>query len=95
MKIFRKLLVSNYFYFDIVSPPNMYCPLPWWNCKESYYSDHYKIKYDVKNMTNKEMLSSSIGIHLWNNFTHNKHNIDFTLANQDSLYNSLYNIIFN
>ena len=88
MIVFRKLL-KNHQYFNNISPPNMYCPLPWWNCKEMYYSDHYPIKYDVKNMTNKEMLKSSIALHFWNNFTHNKHNIDFNNINPDSLYNIL------
>ena len=88
---FRKLL-KNHEYFNNISPPNMYCPLPWWNCKESYYSDHYKIKYDVKNMTNKEMLNSAVGCHLWNNFSMNKHKIDFNKIHPDSLYNILLNI---
>ena len=94
MKVFRKMLKSHE-YFDYVSPPNMYCPLPWWNTKEIYYSDTYKEKYGVKNQTNDEIINSSVGIHLWNNFTHNKHNIDFNKIHTDSLYAKLYNIIFN
>tara|TARA_R110002167_G_scaffold155955_3_gene350523 strand:+ start:2190 stop:3659 length:1470 start_codon:yes stop_codon:yes gene_type:complete len=94
MNIFRKRL-KNHQYFDLVSPPYMYCPLAWWNCKESYYDDHYKIKYDVKNMTNTEMVSRAVGIHLWNNFTYNKHDIAFHEINDKSLYKILYNIIFN
>ena len=94
MIVFRKKL-KNHPYFDLVSPPNMYCPCPWWQTKEMYYSDHYTIKYGVKNMTNKEMLNSATSIHLWNNITHTKHNIDFNKINPDSLYARLYNIIFN
>ena len=66
MKVFRKMLKSHE-YFDYVSPPNMYCPLPWWNTKEIYYSDTYKEKYGVKNQTNDEMINSAISIHCWNN----------------------------
>ena len=95
MKVFRKMVKKNYYYFDMVSCPQMYCPLPWWNCKEMYYEDHYKIKYDVKNQTNDEMIKNACGIHMWNNFTHNKHNIDFNKINPDSLYGKLYNRIFN
>ena len=94
MNIFRKMLKSHE-YFDYVSPPNMYCPLPWWNCKEMYYEDHYKIKYGVKNQTNDEMIKNACGIHLWGNFTMNKHNIDFNKIHPNSLYAKLYNIIFN
>jgi len=93
MVIFRKLVKKNNYYFDIVSDPEDYCPLPWWQCKESYYEREYKIKYGVKNQTNDEMLSSSIGIHLWNNFTHSKHDIDFTKIKSHSLYHRLYEII--
>ena len=94
MNIFRKMLKKNNYYFDIVSYPNEYCPIPWWNCKEIYYDSEYKIKYDVKHLDNKDILSTSIGIHLWNNFTHNKHDIDFNMINPHSLYQRLYKIIF-
>ena len=95
MKVFRKMVKKNYYYFDMVSNPEMYCPLPWWNCKDMYYEDHYKIKYDVKNQTNDEMLKNACGIHMWNNITTNKHKIDFNKIHPNSLYVRLYNIIFN
>lgn len=94
MILFRKMLKTHE-YFNYILPPNMFCPLAWWNCKESYYEDQYTIKYGVKNQTNKEMLNSASGIHLWNNFTHNKHNIDFNKIHTNSLYAKVYNLIFN
>jgi len=93
MNIFRKML-KKHEYFDRVAPPNMYCAISWWNCKEIYYDSEYKIKYDVKNQPNDELLSSAVGIHLWNNFTHNKHDIDFNMINPHSLYQRLYQNIF-
>ncbi len=95
MTVFRKMVKKHDYYFDVVSWPHEYCPIPWWNCKEMYYEDHYKIKYAVKNQTNDEVLSRAIGIHMWNNFTMNKHCIDFNKINQESLYAKLYNLIFN
>ena len=92
MIVFRKKL-KNHEYFDLVSPPYMYCSLCWWNCKESYYEDHYKIKYGVKNMTNDEMISRATSVHLWNNITNSKHKIDFNKINPNSLYQKLYNLI--
>ena len=89
------MVKKNDYYFDVVSWPHEYCPIPWWNCKEMYYEDHYKIKYAVKNQTNDEVLSRAIGIHMWNNFTMNKHCIDFAKVHQESLYAKLYNLIFN
>jgi hypothetical protein len=94
MIVFRKMLKSHE-YFDYVSPPNVFCGCPWWQTKEMYYSDHYTIKYAVKNQTNDEMLNSAVGIHMWQNFTTNKHSIDFNKIHPDSLYARLYNIIFN
>tara|TARA_R110000822_G_scaffold94231_1_gene216219 strand:- start:255 stop:1724 length:1470 start_codon:yes stop_codon:yes gene_type:complete len=94
MNIFRKML-KNHEYFNYVSPPNVFCPLPFWQSKESYYEDHYKIKYSVKNQTNDEMINKATAIHCWNNFTTNKHSIDFSKIHPNSLYSKLYNIIFN
>ena len=73
----------------------MYCGCPWWNAKEMYYSDHYKIKYDVKNQTNDDMIKNAVGIHMWNHITNSKHCIDFNKIHPDSLYARLYNLIFN
>jgi len=94
MKIFRNLL-KKHDYFNLVSDPLDYCPLPWWSCNESYYDTKYKIKYSVETPSNNWMINNSFGIHLWNCFTHTKHNIDFEKIHQESLYQRLYNIIFN
>ena len=93
MIVFRKLL-KKHEYFDLVSDPLDYCSLPWWSCKESYYDNKYKIKYAVETPSNDWMIENAIGIHLWNNFVHNKHNIDFEKIHPESLYQKLYNLIY-
>ena len=92
MNIFRKLVVKQ---TDIdIARPEVFCGLDWWNCKDSYYSDQYKTKYAVEPKTNDWLLGNACGIHLWNNFTYNKHDIAFHLVHPQSLYNILYQIIF-
>ena len=93
MKIFRNLL-KKHEYFDLVSDPLKFCPLPWWSCKESYCDNKYKIKYGVETPSNNLMIENAIGIHLWNNFTFNKHSIDFNKIHSESLYQKLYNLIY-
>ena len=94
MIVFRKLL-KKHEYFDLVSDPLKFCPSPWWSCKEMYYNNKYKIKYGVETPSNDWMINNSYSIHLWNNFSMNKHNIDFEKIHPESLYQRLYNIIFN
>ena len=93
MIVFRKKLKTHE-YFDLVSDPLDYCPLPWWSCKESYYDNKYKIKYAVETPSNDWMIENAIGIHLWNNFTFNKHSIDFNKIHNQSLYQKLYDLIY-
>jgi len=93
MIVFRKLL-KKHEYFDLVSDPLKYCPLPWWSTKESYYDNKYKIKYAVETPSNDCMIENAIGIHLWNNFTFNKHSIDFNKIHNQSLYQKLYDLIY-
>ena len=78
-----------------IARPEVFCGLDWWNCKDSYYNDNYKTKYAVEPKTNEWLVANACGIHLWNNFTYNKHDIDFSTTHPQSLYNILYNIIFN
>jgi len=94
MIVFRKML-KNHEYFDNVAKPEDYCVLPWWQCKEMYMGDTYKEKYGVITPSNNDMIDDAIGIHMWNNFTHNKHDIAFHEVHSNSLYKRLCNIIYN
>mgnify|MGYP003672719107 CR=1 FL=1 len=92
MNIFRKLVVKQ---TDIeIARPEVFCGLDWWNCKDSYYNGNYKTKYAVEPKTNEWLVANACGIHLWNNFTYNKHDIDFNKIHPKSLYTILYQIIF-
>lgn len=92
MNIFKKFV--NKFLPEHVSPAEHYCPVPFWQTKELYYSDNYNIKYLVETPNNKHILDNCYGIHLWNHLTHDKHNIDFGKINPNSLYQMLYNIVY-
>jgi len=76
--------------FKFVAEPWEYCPLPFWNFTEIYQDiNEYKIKYGVENVLKKdEILSQSIGVHIWNHFTTgNKISLD------DAHMNSLYGLL--
>jgi len=96
MKIFRNSLKKNKYsnLFNSVYPPNTFCPVPWWNCEEMYYAKSYKTKYEVEIPFNKTILNNCVGIHLWENFTMNKHKIDFENVVEGSLFSRL-NIYYN
>lgn len=90
MKIFRKEIVKTEYK---ISHPKDYCPVDWWNYQSLYHSDIYKTKFNVKPLTNKEIMETSIGIHLWNNFSYGgakRTKIDFNQIHQYSLYNLLH-----
>jgi len=94
MNMFRKLLkkncynnVSRYIY-----QPFAFCPVPWWCCREIYNTDQeFPTKYSVEVKRKDFILKNSIGIHLWNNFTYNKHKIDFYNIDNNCFYNKLLN----
>lgn len=90
---FQKLLkTTKYKYLNkYVAEPSLYCPVPWWNADEIYYNKTYRTKYNVKVQTNEDILNNSIGIHMWNNFTYNKHMIDFDIIQRYSLFDLLQN----
>lgn len=88
MKIFRKI-IKNTTHSKFVKDPHMFCGVNWWNVKEMYYDTKYTIKFAVKPLSNDVILQNSIGIHLWNNFTYNKHFIDFTKIEKHSLFYDL------
>jgi len=94
MRVFQQVLKNNP-NAKYVADPSIYCPLSWWNCKESYTDHKYKTKYNVEALRNDIMLQHSIGIHLWGNFTYKKWKIDFDNIESESLYNRLYCLINN
>ena len=94
MRLFQKQIRNSGEYDNYVVPPRIYCPIPWWQCREQYYNIDYKIKYDVETPSNDYIINSACGIHLWNNFTYNKHKIDFNKIKTNSIYDSLTRLIF-
>lgn len=85
MFIFRRV-IKNCDYAQYVKDPSMFCGLSWWDAREMYYDEEYKIKYSVEPLSNNVILQHSIGVHCWNNFTYNKHSIDFDTINNNSLF---------
>ena len=94
MKLFRTIINKSYYKSFIVSPES-YCAVPWWNCKELYYSINYSTKYAVDVTKQKWILANCVGLHFWNNFTFNKHSIDFTKIKIDSIYHRLFHHYLN
>tara|TARA_R110000765_G_scaffold81978_1_gene160113 strand:- start:567 stop:1190 length:624 start_codon:yes stop_codon:yes gene_type:complete len=93
MVIFKKFV--NKFLEEHISPAEHYCPVPFFQTKEIYYSDSYNIKYSVETPDNKTILDNCYGVHMWNNLTYNKHNIIFNKCHVNSLYTMIYNIVYN
>ena len=92
MKTFRNVLKKHNEEATIKYPISAvydFCPTDWWNVKEMYYNETYKNKWGVEPYTNQDILEGSTGVHLWNNFTYNKHHIDFRKSDMDSLYSIL------
>ena len=90
MKIFRDLVKKTDYKIE---HPEVFCAIPWWNCDDIYYDYHYKTKYNVFTNSNLHILDNSIGVHMWNNFTFNKHKIDFTKIHEHSLYKKMVDLI--
>ena len=95
MRLFQKQIKNSGEYDNYVVAPRIYCPIPWWQCREQYYNKDYKMKYAVETPTNDYIISSAYGIHLWNNFTYNKHKIDFNKIMDKSIYKTLTDYIMN
>jgi len=94
MKLFRTIINKSY-YKNFIVEPEVYCAVPWWNCKEMYYDIKYKKKYDVDVKSNDWIINNSIGLHKWNNFTFNKHEIDFSKIKVNSIYHRLFHHYLN
>lgn len=96
MVIFRKVLEKEryYQYKKIVAEPQDYCPINWSFCKEMYYNDEKLVlKCSKFGVYIYEDWRNSIGVHLWCNFTYNKHKIDFTKIHSQSIFKHLVKII--
>ena len=58
----------------------VFCPINWDCVKETYYNSPthpFKSKYDKEITSTQDILDKSIGVHLWENLSLNKHQIDF------------------
>ena len=79
MEIFKNT-ITKFNYDKYVCEPNVYCPINWTNFKELYNekidNENYKFisKYSQHTDTFKNILKTSIGIHLWNTL-YVKHNL--------------------
>lgn len=90
MQVFQNLILKKYVeYQQFVALPEEYCPVNWSNCKDIYYSTEFKSKYGKDVNQIDEILDESIGVHLWGNFTINKHKIDFGRVENGSLFSML------
>ena len=97
MKIFRDVVKKHNQEATIKYPVSAiydFCGVSWWNVKEMYYEETYRNKWGVEPYSNQDILEGSIGLHLWNNFTYNKHKIDFSKVHQYSLYSILRRRVF-
>jgi len=87
---YQKILRACEEYMKFVAEPNVYCPVSWANSKQIYYNDEIpNDKYGIKQLSIDEIINNSIGTHLWNNFTYNKHKIDFNKIHSQSLFSKL------
>ena len=93
MVVFKKFV--NKFMEEHISPAEHFCGVPWWQTREMYYSDNYLIKYGVITPDNKTILNNCYALHCWNNITVNKYNIMFNKIHPQSMYQMLYDIVFN
>ena len=87
---YQKILRANEEWMKYVAEPDVYCPVSWCNAKELYYGNIIKSdKYGIKQLGKFDIINDSIGVHLWNNFTYNKHKINFNKIHPGSLFNEL------
>ena len=92
MRVFRDIVKKHNEEATIKYPISAvydFCPTDWWNVKETYYGETYRNKWGVEPYSNRDILEGSTGVHLWNNFTYNKHKIDFSKVHKHSLYSIL------
>lgn len=87
LKFIKLLKTRKWSYMNkYIVEPQMFCPIPWCFAKEIYMADKskdFKPKYGLEFDYTDE---TTAGIHMWNNLAHNKHKIDFTKINKESLF---------
>ena len=87
---FQKIVMKNQDYLNYVARPNDYCPVSWCNSKELYYKGALVDgKYGIKQYSIDNIIKNAYGVHLWNNFTYNKHKIDFDKVHPLSMWSHL------
>ena len=89
MRVFQKKLKTRKFSYlnKFVKDPIRFCPVPWWVADEIYKDvGVFKVKYAVFAPTVSMVLESSTCLHAWNNFTYNKHKVDFSKVPDNSLF---------
>ena len=93
MKIFQKIIHSSY--RELVSEPNLYCPISWAYAKELYTEPDIicKGKFGIKQQNMEWIYKNSIGIHLWRNLSITKGY--YNMRNNLSVYNILKYDIMN
>ena len=72
-----------------VAQPEIYCPCPWFFCKELFMND---ILEDVNNkygVAFNNISDETRAIHLWENLAKNKYNIDLNLQKDNTMYATL------
>ena len=87
MKIFQTVIHKNY--RELVSMPNLYCPISWAYVKELYSEPDINNvgKYGINQKDMTWIMENSIGIHLWRNLAISKGYF------VDKKIDSVYNII--
>jgi len=91
MKFFHKRVVMDkYRLTSYIENPIFCCPVPWWNTTQLYKNVNlFNFKYNVHTPPKSNIIQASTCIHLWHNFSINKHKIDFDNAEEDSLFRIL------
>lgn len=102
MKIFQdKIYKHKELYWDLVSEPDVYCPINWSYSKELYTSDDTYIipkfgtgagfKFGMEQKTLSWILDNSTGIHLWRNLFHTRNYRK--LITENCVYNQLKQMV--
>ena len=89
MRVLRDL-VKKYQYEKYVRPPSDFCNLNWWDTKDVFFKNDFRIKYGVEPKTKEELLSQSYTIHFWRSLATNKYKLDLNkIYNKNSFWELL------
>ena len=88
MKIFRKKVVK-YNYENYIKPPIDFCPVSFWNAKETFLGNR-KTKWGVNPHTDDYILNNSYCVHGWRDKATKTHKLNLDkIYNPDSLWEKL------